>query len=287
MEYTKQIERYVEGRMGKEELESFRKELSSDPRLASLVAHAVKIQQAGYRLFAGDPYDLTSEVEESAGKDVASFRQAHDPQLAEEIRQFREQLEQAEKDHYEQNLPETRIFLGRKFWYYAAALVILAVAISLLLNRYGKPLSCPALYREYFLAYAGSANLFDQTRSDNDFLHAVTVYEAGQYKEALDLFEPFINSNEYGAYALFYSGLSGMGLKQFTEAISYLQRSLDKANRDLAGPVHWYLGLSYLAVNDAGAAVEQLKAAGMYSAYSEKAGKIIKKIRKLPGFSDS
>lgn len=287
MEYTEQIERYIEGRMGKEELESFRKKLSGNPQLAALVADAVRIQQAGNRIFAGDPHDLTPEVEEEAGRDVSSYRQAgDDPQRAEDIRQFREKLLQAEKEQYKQDRLPGRTFLAGGFWYYVAALVILAVAIPLLINRYGGRLSCPDIYRQYYLAYAGTGSLFEQTRSDNAFLHAVKVYEDGQYQDAVILLEPFIASEEYGPYALFYSGLACMGMENFTEAILYLQRSLETTVEDLAAPAHWYLGLSYLAVNDAGASIKQFETAGRHPGYSENAAKIIRKIRKVPGFSD-
>jgi hypothetical protein len=50
-------------------------------------------------------------------------------------------------------------------------------------------------------------------------------------------------------------------------------------------PVHWYLGLSYLAVNDAGAAIGQFEQAGEHPDYAGKAARIIRKIRKVPGFS--
>lgn len=287
MEYTKQIERYIEGEMEGEELEAFRKEMSGNPQLSALVEDAGRIQKAGIRLFAGDPGDLNAEVEEAAGKDVASYRQeSGDPLLAEDIRKFRERLEQVEKECYGQHRSRSRTFLKERVWYYAAAMIILAVAISLLLDQYRRHLTCPAIYQDHYMAYSGSGRWLDQTRSDNDFLHAVEVYEAGEYQDALRLFEPFIASEEYGAYALFYSGLASMGMERYTEAFVYLHGSLKTAKEELTATTRWYLGLCYLAVNDAGAALAQFETAGLNPEYSKKAGKIIKKIRKIPGFDD-
>jgi tetratricopeptide (TPR) repeat protein len=286
MEYSEQIERYIEGRMGQEELDAFRMELSGNPQLAKLVADALLIEKTGARLAAGDPHGLTSEVRQEANKDIESFgKLSNDPVHAGDLKQFREVLKQAEKDQYRQDRSFNRIILSGRFWYYAAALVVLAVAIPLLVNRFGSTLSSSGIYTQFYLAYDGAGDLFDLTRSDNTFLQAVKIYEEGRYQEAISLLKPFISSEEYGSYALFYTGLAYMGLQKFTEAIPFLKQSLEKAGEEMNAPVHWYLGLSYLAVNDAGAAIGQFEQAGEHPDYAGKAARIIRKIRKVPGFS--
>ena len=287
MEYTEQIERYIEGLMGEEEIKAFRKELSGNPQLSALVEDALRIQRAGARLFAGEPGDLTSEVEESAGTDVASYREAgDDPLLAAEIRDFREKLQDVQREQHMHGRSQSRPILKGRFWYYAAALLILAVAIPLLISQYGRHASCHSLYQAYYTAYPGSGGLLDQTRSDNELLHAVELYEAGEYEEALLLFEPFLPSAEYGAVAMFYSGLASMGMERYNDAVVYLKGCLEGEREDLAAPARWYLGLCYLATDDAGAALDQFKIAGRNPEFSRKSEKIIKKIRKVPGFSE-
>jgi hypothetical protein len=285
MEYTEQIERYLSGEMTGEELEVFRKELSMNPQLSALVAEAGKIQQAGTELFARGPADFGTAVENDAARDVASYRKdVEDPLSAQDIKTFRDKLERVERTYHEEYLEQSRTILRGRFWYYAAALVILAMVIPLLLIRYSRHVSSHSLYEAYYEVYSG--NIPDKTRSDNGFLNAVETYRLGRYGDALRLFEPFIASEEYGAYALFYSGLACMGLERYSEAVSFMQRSLEAGKEELAIPAHWYLGLCYLAVNDAGAAIQQFKIVEPDPEFSGKAKRIIKKIRKVPGFSE-
>ena len=287
MEYTKQIERYIEGLMGEEEIKAFRKELSGNPQLSALVEDALRIQRAGAKLFAGEPGDLTSGVEESAGRDVASYREAgDDPLLAAEIGDFRERLQDVEREQHMRGRSRSRPILQGRFWYSAAALLILAVAIPLLINQYGRHPSCHSLYQAYYAAYPGSDRLLDQTRSDNELFHAVELYEAGKYEEALLLLGPFLLSDEYGALAMFYSGLASMGMERYNNAVVYLKGCLEGGREDLAAPARWYLGLCYLATEDAGVALAQFKIAGRNHEFSSKSEKIMKKIRKVPGFSE-
>jgi tetratricopeptide (TPR) repeat protein len=287
MEYSEQIERYIEGLMGEEEIKAFRKELSGNPQLSALVEDALRIQKTGVRLFAGEPDDLTSEVEESAGKDVASYREAgDDPLLAPEIRDFREKLREVQREQNLYNRSRNKPILKNRLWYYAAAMLILAVAIPLLISQYGKHPTCNSLYQSYYAAYPRSGRLLDQTRSDNDLLHAVELYKAGEYEESKFLLMPFLTSAEYGAIALFYSGLADMAMERYDDAIVNLERCLEGGREDLAAPARWYLGLCYLAKDDAAAALDQFKITGRNPEFSGKSEQIIKKIRKVPGFSE-
>ncbi len=287
MDYTEKIERYIEGLMDEQELESFRKEMAENPELSVLVADALRIQKTGEELFSEDrdtdPADLSAGIEKKAAEDIESYSQkVLTQQEIEENLRLRSTLENARRRYGSEGIDRPAGIRLRRLWYAAAAVVVLAVAIPLLLNTLKSKLSPDTIYISFYMAFEDSENLVELTRTDNKLIHAIEVYESGNYTEATMLFEPFLTSGPFRETAHFYTGLCSMGTSQFHVAIDYLVEVLVTDNAELVRSARWYLGLSYLKVNDTESALIEFKILSESDAeISKKAIKVLKKIQKL------
>jgi tetratricopeptide (TPR) repeat protein len=204
-----------------------------------------EIRQAVIDFKEGNKNDLPGEVDET----IKSARQAFE--------QRREKDQQA-GELTEPGPQRSNIRQIRSIWFSAAAIVVLAVILSILIFRplRGKP--AKDLYTEYYKEYPMSADMKELSRTDDDLLFAMKVYEAGDYERAVILFEILADSSDLRGYSLFYTGHSYMHLNLTDKAIETFQRLLYDAPGDLIAATRWYLALCYLKTGEAALSKEQL-----------------------------
>ena len=267
----KNIIRYLDGEMKEDERLEFEKEISGNPDLAKKVETFRNLQKLAGKAMrqADDPEEsLDQETREEIRQAVIDFKEGNKNDLPgevdETIKSARQAFEQRrEKDQQAGELTEpgpqrSNIRQIRSIWFSAAAIVVLAVILSILIFRplRGKP--AKDLYTEYYKEYPMSADMKELSRTDDDLLFAMKVYEAGDYERAVILFEILADSSDLKGYSLFYAGHSYMHLNLTDKAIETFQGLLYDAPGDLIAATRWYLALCYLKTGEAALSKEQL-----------------------------
>ncbi len=267
----KNIIRYLDGEMTEDERLEFEKEISGNPDLAKKVEEFRNLQNLAGRAMrqADDPEDnLDQETREEIRQAVIDFKEGKKYDLPGEVdetiksaRQDFEQRREKEKQATDITEPEphmSHIRQVRRIWFSVAAIVVLAVIVSVLIFRPFKGKPAKDLYTEYYREFPMSEEMNDLSRADDDLLFAIKVYEAGDYDRAVILFEMLADSSTLRGYSLFYAGLAYMHLNLTDKAIETFQGLLDDAPGDMIPATRWYLALCYLKTGEASLSKEQL-----------------------------
>ena len=102
------------------------------------------------------------------------------------------------------------------------------------------------VYLKYYKPYY---NVVDEPKRDSvllpDDASAFQLYDKGEYSEAIGGLRNALVSNPNNAQASFYLGLSYLALNQPDSAVRYLDKSY-QGESSLSEPAQWYLGLAYL-----------------------------------------
>lgn len=164
---------------------------------------------------------------------------------------------------------------GKIFWWtaMAAGISLLLVAFFWLFSED----STQALYAEYYRPYPNVVAPIDRAQPSTINENPYQLYEAGQYAEAIPLFEEQLEQ-EAVPVVHFYLGLSYLETQQVSMAIEQLKTAA-KANHNLSTAARWYLGLGYLQAGEeeeASAIFSQL--AGSENDFQEKAQEILEEL---------
>jgi len=267
----KNIIRYLDGEMTKDEKLEFEKDISENPDLAKEVESIRNLQELAGKAMrqTDDPEEsLDQETREEIRQAVIDFKEggkdALPGEVEETIKSARQAFEQRrEKSQQatevsEQEPQRSNIRQIRHIWFSAAAIVVLAVIISVLIFRPFKGKPAKDLYTEYYKEFPMTEEMNELSRTDDDLLFAIKVYEAGDYKRALILFEMLADSSTLRGYSLFYAGHAYMHQNLTVKAIETFQKLLDDAPGDLIPATRWYLALCYLKTGEAALSKEQL-----------------------------
>ncbi|MEE9461019.1 MAG: tetratricopeptide repeat protein [Bacteroidales bacterium] len=267
----KYIIRYLDGEMTEDERFEFEKEISGNPDLAKKVEAFRNLQKLAEKAMrqADDPEDnLDQETREEIRQAVIDFKEGRKYDLPGEVnetiksaRQDFEQRREKDKQATDVTEPEphrSNIRQVRRIWFSVAAVVVLAVIVSVLIFRPFKGKPAKDLYTEYYKEFPMTEEMNELSRTDDDLLFAIKVYEAGDYKRAIILFEMLADSSTLSGYSLFYAGLAYMHLNLTDKAIETFQGLLDDDPGDMIPATRWYLALCYLKAGEASLSKEQL-----------------------------
>ncbi|NOR33654.1 MAG: hypothetical protein GQ579_03120 [Bacteroidales bacterium] len=267
----KNIIRYLDGEMKEDERLEFEKKISGDPDLAEKVETFRNIQMLAGKAMnqADDPDDsLDQETREEIRQAVIDFKEGKKDDLPEEVvetiksarlayEQRREKGQQAtgitEPESQRSNIRQIR-----RIWFSAAAIAVLAIIVSVLIFRPFKDKLAKDLYSEYYKEFPMTEQMNELSRTNDDLLFAIKVYEAGDYDRAIILFEMLADSSTLRGYSLFYACHTYMHLKLTDKAIEKFQGLLNDAPVDLIAPTRWYLALCYVKNGEATLSREQL-----------------------------
>jgi tetratricopeptide (TPR) repeat protein len=218
---------------------------------------------------ADDPENsLDLETREDIRQAVIDFKEGKKDDLPEEFVETIKSARQAYEQRREKDQPATgftepesqrsNIPRIRRIWFSAAAIAVLAIIVTVIIFRPFKGRLARDLYSEYNKEFPKTEQLNELSRTNDDLLFAIKVYEAGDYDRAIILFEMLSDSSTLRGYSLFYAGLTYMHLKLNDKAIEKFQGLLDDAQVDLIAPTRWYLALCYLKNGEAALSREQL-----------------------------
>jgi len=265
------IIRYLDGEMEEDEKLAFERKISGNQDLAQKVEAFRNIQKLAGKAMrrTDDPEEsLSQETREEIRQAVLDFKEgkteALPPEVDQTIKSARQAFEQRKENGEKAALVSTpgqgqsNIKQIRRIWWTAAAVVVLAVIVSLHIFRPFKSRPVRDLYVKYYKEFPISPEVTELSRADNDLLFATKVYEAGDYKRAGILFEMLEDSAGLREYSLFYAGQSYLHQNLTENAIDTFQQLLEDASGDMVPLTRWYLALCYLKTGETALSKEQL-----------------------------
>jgi len=276
------IIKFLDKEMKGEELRQFEAEIRMNPQLAEEVNKFREIQDLARKLLSDqDENDQEKEqkihasVRKEISDDVADFK--NDPAAYGDISgDYVNKLKDAEKTFLENRSKRRSLNTIRRIWYSAAAIVLLAIIISILIFKPFSNLPAGEIYAQYFRTFTKTDEILEMARDDNNFLFATEVYEAGDFERAAVLFEMLADSSRLRPWSMFYSGCSYMSLNQSEKAIELFKSVLVEGDEELITLAHWRLGLCYLKTGDISKAREQLTIISDEPGFRKDAGRILR-----------
>ena len=249
MDYSKYIERYLDGIMSDTEKVWFEKELEGNSELQL---------------------------------DLELFRKTNQVILEKEIIELKTQLNSIHemlKEEKEKKLKiKPKVFAGRVLLYASgiAASVIIAVLITMNIDR---SYSNEQLYNMFYEPYESNISFrSSETNVDDELNKAMALYENRQYEEAIVIFENILSQDSTRMGVNLYSGISHMEIEQYKEANKKFNKVIEHENI-YKESAEWYLGFCYLMTSEREKAVETYEtiAAGN-GYYSKDAKKVLRKL---------
>lgn len=275
------IIQYLDGEMPEEDLRNFEKEIRMNPLLAEELEKYRQVQSLAQKLL-GDQDEIDKEpgraVQEEIRQAVNEFKK-DSASFGDIPPEYREGLNQAESSFLEKRGKAGSIRMISMIWYSAAAVVILAIVVSLIVFQPFAKITADEIYAQYFSPFLKSDEIIELVRADNDFLFATEVYEAGDFKRSAILFEMFTENSELRAWSMFYAGSSYMFLNQTTEAIDLFQTIIREGYEEVLATTRWQLALCYIRTGKPESAIEQLEILRNDPSYRRDANRILRLLR--------
>jgi tetratricopeptide (TPR) repeat protein len=288
----KQIIRYLDGEMTQPEKLEFEKAVSADPDLAEKVETFRELQELAGKVIgrAEDPEEsLDSRTLDEIHKAVLEFKQGAGhglpPEVDKTIQDARQAFEQKrdavrrDKNGSARGQPLKDLPQTKRIWFRAAAVAVLVLIVAYLVFRPFRSVPEEDLFAKYYQEYALSEDMLELSRSHDDLLFALKVYEAGDYERALVLFDMLADSSEFRQYSRFFTGHAYLHLNHIDQAIESFEGLLEEGAGDLETATSWYLALCYLKTGDATLSREQLEqVSGTDTPYGIDAGKLLREL---------
>jgi len=290
------IIRYLDGEMSGEELKAFEDEVRMNQPLKEELDRYRQIQDLAEKLLSdqgGESGNLSTGSDSEGEKESAEPGPRVEQEIREAVREFksdpasygdipgeyRDELAGAGDAFFANRHRSGSLRLIRRIWYSAAAVVVLALTISILILKPFKKMTPGEIYSEYFTTFHKTEQIEEIARNDNDFLFATRVYEAGDFERASVLFGMLADSSQVRAWALFYEGCSYMALNQPEKAAGIFQTVLDEGDGEVLSDAKWQLALCYIRLSRPEKATDLLMSLREDPAYRKDAGKILRILR--------
>ena len=199
----------------------------------------------------------------SAGEREAFEAQyEQDPAFAEEVDRHKESVEMVErygmlrakeafKERYEQVKQEKRVRVIPVWSYAAAAAVVLLLIFIPLRTMYFSPTaSMEDLYVSHFEMLPASGDRDTVSTSGNTWWEAQQAYSKGTYEQAVTLLKPLSEDPQFPdqSEASLYLGLSYMALEQAAQAVKSFERVAAKSS--FHQDAQWYRALAWLQLKE-------------------------------------
>lgn len=246
--YSRYVDRYLDGVMSPEEVDWFEKELDNNPGLYNEMDLQRKIHLA---ITSQELIDLEAQLDTIYKDNYRTFSKiAHIPQKTRRIIAFS-----------------------------GAAAIVIAIIGFVAANLFRASTSEAELYAAYYkpaeinLSFRSAEDMVD-----SDLRSAMALYEQQEYAKAINLFEKILEGDESRIGLNLYSGISYMEIQEYALANSKFRKIIDhKANAFLES-AEWYLGLCYLMTSEKEKAEEIFREIASGSGYYRKEAKRILKM---------
>jgi tetratricopeptide (TPR) repeat protein len=247
--YQDFIQPFLDGELSREELDWINKELESNAVLAD---------------------------------DIKLYREVDSAIREQDVMGLRNQLEVIHNSMDDSTRNPKRVPRYRKTISYAAiASLAILISVGILYKIQTRKLSNVEIYEKYYEPYDVTM-VYRSAGENTDRLYqeARLRYEAGQFQEAITLFEKLLKSDPADMATTLYSGISYMEVNRYNEADKSFSKIIDQNDNLFIEQAEWYLGFCYLMTNETEKARTQFeKIAGSNSSYKDHASHILKKLK--------
>ncbi len=212
-EQTILIEKYLDRELSEQEREQFEQNLKTDKELA----RELKLHQA---------------IRETIGD--------------EEMADLTNKLNKITNDYHKKETIHRKI---KQLVIYTsgAALIIFLITIISICN---KSYTNEELFDQHYEHYdAGTRTRGKEKNTTEIFTNALRTYDNGQYTQAIEQFKQIPETSIYFTPKEFYTALSFMELKNYTEAIKHFEMAVKDEQNVYHDNAVWYCGLCYLKTN--------------------------------------
>ncbi|MBA7538259.1 Photosystem I assembly protein Ycf3 [subsurface metagenome] len=247
--YTKIIDRYLDGDLNGSELKALEKELDSNPELKE----ELKLQR-----------EINAALRE---KEVLDLRA--------QLKVIHRSLEPVP----ERNM--ARKLVHSKWTRIAAASVVLLIAIAALTGNFtGKRMNYDKIFNKYYETYKPLNVRSGFGEIDKMYRNALTAYQKENYEKALVLFEEVLEIDQSRIEANLMTGVSNMELDEYEEASSSFSKIINHNDNLFIEHAEWYIGFCYIRTDNTDKAIRHFtKIASGNSLKKNKAKRILRKIK--------
>ena len=106
------------------------------------------------------------------------------------------------------------------------------------------------LFKEYFKPYPNVIPIVRGEGSIDNLKIAMIEYESANYSEALKVLNRIIDEEPENVASHFYSGNANLCINNPEQAIIHFEKVLSLGKNNFKDQAEWYLGLTYLKIND-------------------------------------
>ena len=247
--YRDFIQPFLDGELSREELDWISKELKSNAVLAD---------------------------------DIKLYREIDSAIREQDVMELRNQLEVIHNSMDDSTRNPKRVPRYRRTISYAAiASLAILISVGVLYKIQNRKLSNMEIYEKYYEPY--DVTMVYRSAGDNaDMLYqqARMKYEAGQYSEAIILFEKLLATDPADMATTLYSGISYLEVEQYNKADRSFSEIIAHNDNLFIEQAEWYLGFCYLMTDETEKARRHFeKIAGSLSSYRDKAAGIIRRLK--------
>jgi tetratricopeptide (TPR) repeat protein len=215
MNYSRYVDRYLEGVMKNAERIWFEKELDGNTELQQ----EINLQRK-----------LNTVI---ADKDTLALQK---------------QMNNIHRKIYGQIIPDFNVAKSMKNALYISVGVVAVLAISaiFIVKNYSTS-STQNIYAQYYkpaaisMSFRSSGDVLN-----NDLRSAMTLYDNKKYEGAIQIFENILKEDDSRIGLNLYSGISHMEIKQYAEANAQFKRIIDQKANSFVESAQWYMALCYL-----------------------------------------
>ena len=246
--YTRIIDRYLDGDLNGLELQELEKELDSSPELRKELQLQREINAA------------------LAEKEVLDLRA--------QLKVIHRSLEPVP----ERNM--ARKLVHSKWTRIAVASFVLIIAIAALTGNFtGNRINYNRIFDKYYETYKPLNVRSGFGEIDKMYRNALTAYQNEDYGKALVLFEEVLEIDQSRMEANLMTGVSNMELDEYEEASNSFRKVINHNDNLFIDHAEWYIGFCYINTDNTDKAIEQFaKIASGNSLNKDKAKKILRKI---------
>jgi tetratricopeptide (TPR) repeat protein len=248
--YSRYVDRYLDGVMNSNEKIWFEKELEGNKELQESVSFHRRIMSA---IADTEIVDLQNQLD-------TIHKQSYKPWTR--------------AKHLSGNPKKILYALGG----IAATVVIL---MFVWVNSVKNNASTADLFAQYY--QPAEINMSFRTAEDivdRDLRSAMVFYETRNYRQAIQLFEKILEGDQSRIGLNLYSGISNMEISEYAKANENFRRIIDHKANAFIESAEWYLGLCYLKTGDVTKAIEIFQAiADSDGYYRKEAKKVLNRIK--------
>ncbi|MDC7994209.1 tetratricopeptide repeat protein [Altibacter sp. HG106] len=220
------IERYLKNNMSAEEQERFQQQLIEEPTLQQ------KVNEVRMLIDGVEAASLKEKLNTYHEEVSATHSKVIDPPKL---------ISTPEKNY-------TR-------WYAAAGILVALIGIFWFLNRTSPT---EQLFAQHFEPDPGLPTTMS-TSGNYAFFEGMVDYKQGKYDEALSKWEPLLEASPENDTLQYFLGMAHLAKDESKEALPYLEKVAAMTSSSFLSEANWYLGLSYLDLNQPKKATRVLK----------------------------